>query len=85
MAAEIVIQGTVQGNVVAADRLEVSGTAQIAGDVKAMQLVVAQGAKILGRIDIDSESMTLGTNGGGKPHDMRVTASSVQDALDKVL
>ena len=76
LAAEVVVHGTVQGNVSAAARLEISETAQIAGDVKTAQLAVARGAKILGRLDIDSESMTLPANGKAAP---------AADALDKVL
>ena len=75
LAAEVVVHGTVRGNVSAAARLEISETAQIAGDVKAAQLDVARGAKILGRLDIDSESMTMPANGKAGP----------ADALDKVL
>ncbi len=80
VAAEVVIQGTVQGNVTAADRLEITGTAQVIGEVKASRLVVAEGAGILGRLDVSSEAMDLSSsNGNGK------RAESTPDALEKVL
>jgi cytoskeletal protein CcmA (bactofilin family) len=79
MAAEILVQGSVQGNVNAAMRLEVSGSAQIAGDIKASQFVVARGAKMMGRLDIDSESMNLGSNGRS------VARDPAAELLEKVL
>lgn len=82
VAAEVVVHGTIQGNVNAALRLEIAGTAQIAGDVKASQLVVARGAKILGRLDIDSESMAMPANGNGRA---KSTETETADALAKVL
>jgi cytoskeletal protein CcmA (bactofilin family) len=81
-AAEVVVHGTVQGNVNAAARLEISASAQIAGDVKAAQLVVARGAKILGRLDIDSESMTMMSNGRERA---KGPEAAPADALEKVL
>jgi cytoskeletal protein CcmA (bactofilin family) len=59
MAAQIVIEGTVQGNVTAADRLDIAGTAQVAGDLRALRLTVAEGAKFVGRLDVDSDSMSI--------------------------
>ena len=74
MAAQIVVEGMVQGNVTAADRLDIAGTAQVAGDLKALRLTVAEGAKIVGRLEVDAESMTLPAPaadkaGGGKSGD----------------
>jgi cytoskeletal protein CcmA (bactofilin family) len=59
MAAQIIIEGTVQGNITAADRLDIAGTAQVAGDLKASRLTVAEGAKLMGKLEIDAESMTM--------------------------
>jgi len=59
VAAQVVIEGMVQGNITAADRLDIAGTAQVAGDLKAARLTVAEGAKFVGRLDVDSDSMTL--------------------------
>src|SRR5262245_32903343 len=67
MAAQIVVEGTIQGNVTAADRLDISGTAQIAGDLKAARITVAEGAKLMGRLEIDAESMTMPQASEPKP------------------
>ena len=82
VAEEVVVQGTVQGNVNAALRLEIASTAQVAGDVKAAQLVVARGAKILGRLDVDSESMAMPADGNGRS---KAAEPEAADALEKVL
>jgi cytoskeletal protein CcmA (bactofilin family) len=81
MAAQIVVEGMVQGNVTAADRLEVAGSAQVAGDLKALRLTVAEGAKIIGRMEIDSDSMTLPAP-AEKP--AKAADAKTGDALEKV-
>ena len=87
MAAQIVIEGTVQGNVTAADRLDIAGTAQVVGDLKAGRLTVAVGAKLLGRVEIDAESMSMPTASEPKARPAKAeTAEGARngDALEKV-
>jgi cytoskeletal protein CcmA (bactofilin family) len=78
VAAQVVVEGTVQGNITAADRLDIAGTAQIAGDLKALRFTVAEGAKLVGRLDIDTDSMSIQVPAAEKP------AARSGDALDKV-
>jgi cytoskeletal protein CcmA (bactofilin family) len=80
MAAQVVIEGMVQGNVTAADRLDIAGTAQVAGDLRALRLTVAEGAKLMGRLEVDADSMTLPAP-AEKPE--KAPAKS-GDALEKV-
>ena len=81
MAAQIIIEGMVQGNVTAADRLDICGTAQVAGDLRALRLTVAEGAKLMGRLEVDSDSMTLPA-----PAEKSEKSASAKsgDALEKV-
>ena len=51
MAATIVVGGAVQGSLCANDRIVVSETAVIEGDVTAPTVRVADGARMQGRID----------------------------------
>lgn len=84
MSADVVIEGMVQGNVTSLDRLEIGGSAQVVGDLKAARLIVGDGCKILGRLDINSESITpLADDGNGQA--MPEAAPTTVDALDKVL
>jgi len=82
MAAQVAVEGTVQGNITAADRLDIAGTAQIAGDLRALRFTVAEGAKIVGRLDIDSDSMSIQVPAAA-PEAAKAPARS-GDALDKV-
>ena len=86
MAAQIIIEGTVQGNVTAADRLDIAGTAQVAGDLKASRMTVAEGAKLMGRLEIDAESMTMPAPSApaAKPAPAKVNGAANGDALEKV-
>jgi len=79
MAAQVIVEGTVQGNVTAADRLDVAGTAQIAGNLKALRLTVAEGAKLVGRLDVDSDSMSIQAAAEEKS-----APSRAADPIDKV-
>ena len=51
-AREVVILGTVQGNVDASDKLEVRKDARLAGEVKTARIVIEDGAYFKGSIDI---------------------------------
>jgi cytoskeletal protein CcmA (bactofilin family) len=75
MAASVFVCGAVQGNVTAADRLELAATGSIVGDIRANRLVVAEGARIMGRIEIGSDSIDMHPP---------VAEKKAQDALEKV-
>lgn len=83
VSAEAVIQGAVQGNITSADRLEIASTAQVVGDLKAARLVVAEGSKVMGRLEINSESITPLPSGGESAP--APEAVPVPDALEKIL
>jgi cytoskeletal protein CcmA (bactofilin family) len=82
MAAQIIVEGTVQGNITAADRLEITGTAQVAGDLRALRLTIAEGAKIVGRLDVDSDSLSIQAPSAAPEGEKAPSRSG--DALDKV-
>jgi cytoskeletal protein CcmA (bactofilin family) len=50
-ATEIVVVGTVEGTLVAEERIQVQAGADLRGDVSAPRLVVADGALVNGRIE----------------------------------
>jgi cytoskeletal protein CcmA (bactofilin family) len=53
-AADIVVAGTVEGDVVAKQRVEISGTARITGSLSGNSIAVAEGAIIEGEIKVTS-------------------------------
>jgi cytoskeletal protein CcmA (bactofilin family) len=51
-AREIVIQGSIQGNVEAADKIDIRKEAKLVGDIKTSRIVIEDGAYFKGSIDI---------------------------------
>jgi len=50
-ARSVAISGAVKGSVVAKERVEVSSTGSVVGDISAPRLVLADGAVVTGKID----------------------------------
>lgn len=51
-AREIVVQGTIHGNVDASERIEIRKDAKVVGDIKTARIVIEDGAFLKGNIDI---------------------------------
>lgn len=61
-AGEVVVGGTVEGSVVARERLELQASAAIDGDIETRSIIVVEGARINGRV-----RMTDATNHAIEP------------------
>lgn len=59
-AASIVVLGMIKGNIVAKERIELKGTARVAGDIKAKRLVVEEGVTLVGKSEISSSDSSSG-------------------------
>lgn len=57
-ATDVIVAGTVDGDVVASNRIEIASTARISGSLAGLCIAVAEGAVIQGKITVTS---------GGKP------------------
>ena len=55
-AKDIVILGTVKGNVTASDRVELRKSAVLHGDIAAARLAIEEGATVLGKANLTGES-----------------------------
>jgi len=55
-AREIVVQGTIQGNVDAAEKIEIKKDARLVGDIKTARIVIEDGAYFKGSIDITKDN-----------------------------
>lgn len=53
-ATDVVVAGTVDGNVVASNRIEIASTARISGSLAGLSIAVAEGAVIQGKITVTS-------------------------------
>jgi cytoskeletal protein CcmA (bactofilin family) len=49
-----VVEGTVSGNIVARDRIELKSSARLTGDIKAKRLVVEDGVTFVGRSEVNA-------------------------------
>lgn len=67
-AREIVIQGSIQGNVDATDKIDIKKEAKLVGDIKTSRIVIEDGAYFKGSIDISKP------NAAGKPAPMGASA-----------
>lgn len=56
-AGRIVIQGAVDGAIVASERIELQASARVSGSLSANHVVVADGATFNGRIDMDRRTI----------------------------
>src|SRR3954463_8202863 len=60
-AREIIIHGSIQGNVDATDKIDIKKEAKLVGDIKTSRIVIEDGAYFKGSIDI-SKTTTKGTS-----------------------
>lgn len=51
-AREVVVQGTIQGNVEATDKMEIKKDAKLVGDIRTARIIIEDGAYFKGSIDI---------------------------------
>ena len=66
-AREIVIQGSIQGNVEAADKIDIKKEAKLVGDIKTSRIVIEDGAYFKGSIDISKAAPTPKAGVAGSP------------------
>ena len=57
----IQVDGTVEGNITAADKAQLNGTAKVVGDLVASKLVVTEGAAFKGQVHVGPDAV----KGGG--------------------
>jgi len=60
-ASFIQIDGTMQGNVTASDKLQINATADLKGDVIASKLIVADGARVDGHFKVGPDAVKRGS------------------------
>lgn len=59
MVSSATIEGAVQGNVTAKDRIEMKSTARVNGDIRAKRLSVEDGVTFVGRSEVNPSSSPL--------------------------
>ena len=66
-AKTVVVNGQVKGNITAEDRVEVAATGSMQGDVRAPRVILADGAKFKGSIDMDGSALRDARGASAKP------------------
>jgi cytoskeletal protein CcmA (bactofilin family) len=51
VARDVLISGTVKGNVIGNARVELKSTAKVQGDISAPKFVIEDGAELIGKVD----------------------------------
>jgi cytoskeletal protein CcmA (bactofilin family) len=72
-AREVVVNGKVDGNITASERVELRKTASLSGDIVTARIIVEEGAFFKGSIDIQRESASRAAE--AKPAVASVTTS----------
>ncbi len=55
----VIINGSVQGNIDAAERVELKATAQLIGDLRAARIIIEDGATFVGKSEVSPNKSTL--------------------------
>lgn len=58
--SSIVVMGLIKGNITAKERIELKGSAKVAGDIKAKRLVVEEGVTLVGKMEIVASENSSG-------------------------
>ena len=81
-AREIVIHGSIQGNVDATDKIDIKKEAKLVGDIKTSRIVIEDGAYFKGSIDISKAGAKASSQSAPAPQGVPVsnTAAAVANA-----
>jgi cytoskeletal protein CcmA (bactofilin family) len=59
-AASVTIEGTIQGNITAKDKIDMKSTAKVHGDISAKRLAVEDGVTFIGRSEVNPTGAVAG-------------------------
>jgi cytoskeletal protein CcmA (bactofilin family) len=72
-AGTITIDGSVEGNVTARERVELTARAKMKGDLVAAKLLVAEGATFTGHVTVGPEAAKHSGHGGSTSHNVSLS------------
>ena len=58
-AARVLVRGHVDGSIIATERIELASSATVEGSLSANRVVIAEGARFNGRIDMDQRTIAV--------------------------
>ncbi len=83
-AGKVLIDGVVEGNVTARERVQLNGKARVVGDIAAMTLVVAEGASFVGHCRVGPDAARTADTAAPEPT-ARATRSSSRNGTPTVV
>lgn len=75
-AREIVVLGTIHGNVEASDKIDIRKDAKLVGDIRTARIVIEDGAYFKGNIDIVRTERPAAQQPAPKPHAVAASATT---------
>ena len=75
----IVVEGTVQGNITAKDKIDMKSTAKVHGDIVAKRLAVEDGVTFIGRSEVNPTGSVSASAPAAAPASETPPAPSAQD------
>lgn len=85
-AREVVVLGSVHGNIEAADRIDIRKDAQLVGDIKTARIVIEDGAYFKGSIDIirtEGKAAAAAATPVTRPQQTTLPAGNTPPALNR--
>ncbi len=75
----VVIEGTIQGNITAKDKIDMKSTAKVHGDISAKRLAVEDGVTFIGRSEVNPTGSASASAPAAAPVSETPPASPAQD------
>jgi cytoskeletal protein CcmA (bactofilin family) len=74
----VIVQGDVQGNITATERIDIRDNGSVDGDLSSPRIAIADGAHFRGSIDMQRANKPAATGGDAKPADAKAAAPAVK-------
>jgi cytoskeletal protein CcmA (bactofilin family) len=81
IAREVVVYGTVKGNLRAKDRIEIKKDGSVNGDLTTARIMIEDGAYFKGAIEIDKSSEKESSGGFSRPSPVSAAAATAQKTI----
>ncbi len=78
VAREVVVYGSVKGNLRARDRIEIKKDGSVIGDLTTSRIMIEDGAYFKGAIEIDRKGEVTSTSSQEKPAFVKAASAAVQ-------
>jgi cytoskeletal protein CcmA (bactofilin family) len=77
----VIVQGEVQGNITATERIDIRDNGSVDGDLSSPRIAIADGAHFRGSIDMQRQAAKPGAPGDAKPAEGKPAAAAAAPAV----